>query len=373
MSHYSIEGIDIEKLPKVSLHDHLDGSLRPETLLELAGEAGVSTPEDNADDLGDWFINQSNSGSLVEYLTTFDLTCAVMQTSASLERIARESVIDLARDGVLYGELRWAPEQHLTGGLTLDSAVEAVQEGIRQGIAEAARSGASIRIGQLVTAMRHADRSFEIAELALRHREKGVVGFDIAGAEAGFLPSKHARAFDLLANEYFPATVHAGEADGLASIRSAVLDGHALRLGHGVRIAEDITIENSDDEVSYVKLGRLAEWVKDRAITLELCPTSNLQTGAVEQWGATLEEHPFDLLYQLDFCVTVNTDNRLQSGTSLSRELSLLVDAFGYTLSDVEQFQQNACASAFIPAEDRDELAEVISQGFENAVRGSRS
>ncbi len=376
MSHYTVDGVDISKLPKVSLHDHLDGSLRPETLLELAADAGVATPEDNPDDLGDWFIRQSNSGSLVEYLKTFDLTCAVAQTAGALERIARESVIDLARDGVIYGELRWAPEQHLTRDLTLDSAVEAVQEGIKQGIAEAARLGKGIRIGQLVTAMRHADRSVEIAELALRHRDRGVVGFDIAGAEAGFLPAKHRAAFDLLVNEYFPTTVHAGEADGLSSIRSAILDGRALRLGHGVRVAEDITIEAStepgDEGVSYVKLGRLAEWVKDRAITLELCPSSNLQTGAVAQWGNTLDEHPFDLLYQLDFCVTVNSDNRLQSGTSLSRELSLLVDTFGYTLTDIEQFQQNACASAFMPAEDRDEMAEAISNGFDAAVSGSR-
>lgn len=372
MSHYSVDGVDIVTLPKVSLHDHLDGSLRPETLLELAAQAQVETPEDNPDDLADWFERQSNSGSLVEYLTTFDLTCAVAQTAPALERIARESVLDLVADGVIYGELRWAPEQHLSRGLTLDSAVEAVQEGIQQGIAEAARAGKSVRIGQLVTAMRHADRSLEIAKLALRHRDAGVVGFDIAGAEAGFLPAAHRAAFDELASEYFPTTVHAGEADGLASIRSAILDGRALRLGHGVRIAEDITIESAEDDVSYVKLGRLAEWVKDRAITLELCPTSNLQTGAVAQWGLTLDAHPFDLLYQLDFCVTVNSDNRLQSGTSLSRELSLLVDTFGYTLSDIEQFQQNACASAFLPAEDRDEMAEVIANGFEDAVRASR-
>lgn len=376
MSHYTVDGVDISTLPKVSLHDHLDGSLRPETLLELAADAGVATPEYNPDDLGDWFVSKSNSGSLVEYLMTFDLTCAVAQTAGALERIARESVIDLARDGVIYGELRWAPEQHLTRDLTLDRAVEAVQEGISQGIAEAARSGKGIRIGQLITAMRHTDRSVDIAELALRHRDRGVVGFDIAGAEAGFLPAKHRAAFDLLANEFFPTTVHAGEADGLSSIRSAILDGRALRLGHGVRVAEDITIEAStepgDEGVSYVKLGRLAEWVKDRAITLELCPSSNLQTGAVAQWGNTLDEHPFDLLYQLDFCVTVNSDNRLQSGTSLSRELSLLVDTFGYSLADIEQFQQNACASAFIPAEDRDEMAEAISTGFEAAVSGSR-
>ena len=372
MSEYSVEGVDIVSLPKVSLHDHLDGSLRTATLLELAAESNVSVPAETPESLAEWFAVSSNSGSLVEYLKTFDVTCAVAQTSAALERIARESVMDLATDGVIYGELRWAPEQHLTRELTLDSAVEAVQEGIQQGIEESARLGHAIRIGQLVTAMRHTDRSEEIAELALRHRDRGVVGFDIAGAENGFPPSRHARAFELLSSEYFPTTIHAGEAGGLESIRSAVLDGRALRLGHGVRIAEDITIEESDDHVSYVRLGRLAEWVKDRAITLELCPSSNLQTGAVAAWGTTIDEHPFDLLYQLDFCVTVNSDNRLQSATSLSRELSLLVDAFGYSLSDIEAFQQNAMASAFLPAEDRDELADAISRGFENAVSSSR-
>jgi len=372
VSHYLVDGVDIAALPKVSLHDHLDGSLRSLTLLELAAEVGVATPEDNPDDLALWFERQSNSGSLVEYLTTFDLTCAVAQTAPALERIARESVLDLATDGVVYGELRWAPEQHLTRGLSLNQAVEAVAEGIQQGIAEASHLGQSIRIGQILTAMRHADRSVDIAHVALAYRDAGVVGFDIAGAEAGFLPANHRAAFDLLASEYFPTTVHAGEADGLPSIRSAILDGRALRLGHGVRIAEDIVVESSDESVSYVKLGRLAEWVKDRAITLELCPTSNLQTGAIKQWGSRLEDHPFDLLYQLDFCVTVNSDNRLQSGTTLSRELSLLVDAFGYTLTDIEQFQQNACASAFLPAEDRDELADLIATGFEDAVRSSR-
>jgi adenosine deaminase len=276
-------------------------------------------------------------------------------------------VQDLAADGVLYGEIRWAPEQHLARGLTLDQAVEAVQAGVEQGIEDAAHAGRTIRVGQLITAMRHADRGLEIAELAVRHRYNGVVGFDIAGAELGFPASRHRVAFDFLAQEYLPVTVHAGEADGIDSIRGALFDGRALRLGHGVRIAEDITVERSDDENVFVTLGPVAQWVKDRGVTLELSPSSNLQTGAIEQWGSTIAEHPFDLLYQLGFNVTVNVDNRTMSGTSLSRELSLLSDAFGYQLDDLEVFQLNAAASSFLPLEDREELADAIQAGFEDA------
>ncbi|MBK5239204.1 MAG: adenosine deaminase, partial [Actinomycetales bacterium] len=193
---FFVDGVDIALLPKISLHDHLDGSLRPETILELAAEAGIDVPATDPEALKRWFSESSNSGSLVEYLKTFDLTCAVMQTAANLARVARESVLDLAADGVIYGELRWAPEQHLTQGLTLDEAVEAVQAGIEEGIEEAEALGQRIQIGQLVTAMRHADRSLEIAELAVRHRGRGVVGFDIAGAELGFPASNHVEAFN---------------------------------------------------------------------------------------------------------------------------------------------------------------------------------
>lgn len=369
---YIIDGVDLKTLPKVSLHDHLDGSLRPTTILELATECSVEVPKDNPEELTEWFATQSNSGSLVEYLTTFDLTCAVMQHPEGLTRVARESVLDLAEDGVVYGELRWAPEQHLTQGLTLDQVVELVQEGINQGIAEAAHAGREIAIGQIITAMRHADRAKEIAELAVRHRTQGVVGFDIAGAELGFLPSRHKEAFDYLAAQYFPATVHAGEADGLGSIESALLDGHALRLGHGVRLAEDITVNNEDARTSMVTLGLVAQWVKDRQITLELCPTSNLQTGAIAAWGTSVTDHPFDLFYQLGMNVTVSPDNRLQSGTTTSRELWLLADAFGYGIEDLENFQLNAAASAFMPLEEREDLARRISDGFIRAVQKAR-
>ncbi|MCL2515213.1 MAG: adenosine deaminase [Microbacteriaceae bacterium] len=365
---YLLDGVSINALPKVSLHDHLDGGLRPQTVVELADEVGLELPERDAASLGRWFRAQSDAGGLVEYLKTFDLTVGVMQTEAALARVAREFVEDLHSDGVVYGEIRWAPEQHLTRGLGLDQAVEAVQRGIDEAVAHVEASGGRIRVGQLLSSMRHNPAGGRaIAELAVRHRDAGVVGFDIAGPEAGFPASGLRDAFDYLASEWFPTTVHAGEADGLDSIRSALVDGRALRLGHGVRLAEDLQIEQQDDENTYVSLGRLSQWVKDREIVLETSPSSNLQTGAIAQWGDSIYEHPFDLLYQLGFRVTVNTDNRLMSGTTLTKELSLLADAFAYRLDDLETFQLNAAAAAFLPIEEREELADRIALGFDAA------
>ena len=357
-------GAVINDLPKVSLHDHLDGGLRPATIVELAGAAGVELPTTDPDALGEWFADQSNSGSLVEYLKTFDVTTSVMQTADQLHRVAKEFVEDLVVDGVVYGEVRWAPEQHLRGGLTLDETVEAVQAGIEEAVDAA---DGRIRIGQLVTAMRHADRATEIAELAVRHRDRGVVGFDIAGAEAGFPPSNHRAAFDYLASELFPVTVHAGEADGLASIRSALVDGRALRLGHGVRIFEDVTLSDAGDGSTLASLGEVAAWVRDREIPLEVSPSSNLQTGAIAAWGDDLADHPVDVLYQLGFRVTVNTDNRLMSNTSLSKELALLAGTFGYDLDDLAAFQINAALGSFLPLEDREEIIATITAGYQEA------
>lgn len=360
-----LQGMSIRKLPKVSLHDHLDGGVRPATILELADQVGLEVPEDTADDLADWIADRSDSGSLVEYLKTFDLTVGVMQTREGLTRVAREFVEDLAADGVIYGEVRWAPEQHLSGGLSLEEVVEAVQDGIEEGEDAAEQAGHDIRVGQLITAMRHTDRSLEIARLAVQWRERGAVGFDIAGPEDGFLPSRHRDAFDYLASEFFPVTVHAGEAAGLDSIRSALLDGRALRLGHGVRIAEDLDVVSRAGDEVLVQFGDLARWVRDREIPLELSPSSNLQTGAISTWGEELADHPFDLLYQLGFSVTVNVDNRTMSRTSLTRELALLADAFEYDLDDLEVFQLNAAAGAFLPVEEREELIELIGEGFD--------
>ncbi|MHA7282131.1 adenosine deaminase [Arthrobacter sp. TMS2-4] len=367
--------IDIRTLPKVSLHDHLDGGLRPATILELAAAIGHELPASDAESLGTWFRESADSGSLERYLETFDHTIAVMQTRDGLIRVAREFVEDLALDGVVYGEVRWAPEQHTQQGLSLDEAVEAVQEGLEAGAAAAIAAGRVIQVGQLITAMRHADRGQEIAELALRHRDRGAVGFDIAGAEAGFPASRFTDAFTFLASEQFPVTVHAGEAAGLDSIRDALVAGRALRLGHGVRIAEDIEIEESEDEqaadgeeVGIANLGLVASWVRDRGIALELCPSSNLQTGAIEAFGTTIDAHPFDLLYQLGFKVTVNTDNRLMSGVTLTGEFELLVDTFGYDLGDLLALTLNAVDAAFLPLEDREALAEYVAQRFDHAA-----
>lgn len=362
------DGTDIRALPKVLLHDHLDGGLRPATIIELADELDIDLPESTPDRLAAWFADAADSGSLPAYLQTFEITTAVMQTAQALRRVAREAVLDLAADGVIYAEIRWAPEQHLRRGLSLDDAVEAVAEGLAQGVADVAERGGEIRVQQLLCAMRQLDRSDEIAELALRHRAHiagGVCGFDLAGPEDGFPPADHLDAFDRCAEEWLPVTCHAGEDAGLASIESALLDGRALRLGHGVHLADDLELEDEDDEGAYVTLGRLAQWVRDRGIALEVCPSSNLQTGDWESLG----EHPFDLFHQLGFNVTVSTDNRLMSATSTSLELARLADEFGYDLDDLEVFQSNAADAAFLPLEDRDELLDRIADGFDAARR----
>jgi adenosine deaminase len=335
---------DILKAPKALLHDHLDGGLRPATVIELAESVGHELPETDPERLGEWFVAAADSGSLERYLETFAHTVAVMQTEDGLHRVARECALDLAADGVVYAEVRYAPEQHLERGLDLDRVVEIVHAGLRDGCAEAAGRGQHIRIGTLLTAMRHAARSQEIAELSVRYRDSGVVGFDIAGAEAGFPPTRHLDAFEYLQRENFHFTIHAGEAFGLPSIWQAIQWCGADRLGHGVRIVDDIT-GTSNEPV----LGRLAAYVRDKRIPLELCPSSNVQTSA----APSIAEHPIGLLHDLRFRVTVNTDNRLMSGTSMSREMTLLSEAFGWAWSELQWLTINAMKSAFIPYDER--------------------
>uniref|UniRef100_A0AAU2JW17 Adenosine deaminase n=1 Tax=Streptomyces sp. NBC_00049 TaxID=2903617 RepID=A0AAU2JW17_9ACTN len=348
----------IRRSPKVLLHDHLDGGLRPGTIIELAREIGYENlPETDADKLGIWFLEAADSGSLERYLETFAHTCAVMQTKEALFRVAAECAEDLAEDGVVYAEIRYAPEQHLETGLTLEEVVEAVNDGFREGERRAKANGHRIRVGALLTAMRHAARALEIAELANRFRDNGVVGFDIAGAEAGFPPTRHLDAFEYLKRENNHFTIHAGEAFGLPSIWQALQWCGADRLGHGVRIIDDIEVA----EDGSVTLGRLASYVRDKRIPLEMCPTSNLQTAA----AASYADHPIGLLRKLHFRLTVNTDNRLMSGTSMSREFEHLVEAFGYSLDDMQWFTVNAMKSAFIPFDERLAMInEVIKPGY---------
>ncbi|GAA2624487.1 adenosine deaminase [Actinomadura fulvescens] len=343
----------IRRAPKVLLHDHLDGGVRPETIVDLARDGGYADlPTTDPGRLRTWFAEASNSGSLERYLETFSHTVGVMQSVEALTRVAYECAEDLAKDGVVYAEVRYAPELHTSTGLSLEQVVEAVLAGFAAGGRDH-----GIRVGTLVTAMRHQARSMEIAELAVRYRDEGVVGFDIAGAEAGYPPTRHLDAFEYLQRENAHFTIHAGEGFGLPSIWQAIQWCGADRLGHGVRIIDDITVDGGAPE-----LGRLAAYVRDKRIPLEMCPTSNIQTGAAK----SIAEHPIGLLRQLSFRVTVNTDNRLMSGTTLSEEFAKLVDAFGYGWDDLRWFTVNAMKSAFVGFDERLELINrVIKPGYE--------
>jgi adenosine deaminase len=330
----------LQALPKALLHDHLDGGLRPRTVIELAREYGYQAlPTTDEHDLGEWFNAGAKRNDLVLYLETFAHTFGVMQHRDAIERVAHECAQDLAADGVVYAEVRMAPELCTEAGLTLDEAVEAMLAGFRSGSA-----GTDLTIYLICSAMRTAARSLEIAEVAVRHRDEGVVGFDIAGAEEGFPPTRHLDAFHFVQRENFHTTIHAGEAFGLPSIWEAVQFCGAERLGHGVRIVDDISGEPGAEE-----LGRLASFVRDRRIPLELCPTSNVGTGVC----ATVADHPIGMLRRLRFRVTVNTDNRLMSATSMTHEMSELQDAFGWGLDDFEWLTVNAMKSAFAPFPER--------------------
>src|SRR4051812_23605825 len=348
----------VRRAPKALLHDHLDGGLRPATIVELAADIGHELPVSGTEELGRWFAESADSGSLERYLETFDHTVAVMQEADALTRVARECVEDLAADGVVYAEVRYAPEQHVTGGLDLDAVVAAVQRGFEEGMAGATTaSGDRVVVRQLLTAMRHQARSQEIAELSVAWRDRGVAGFDIAGAEAGYPPTRHLDAFEYLQRENSHFTIHAGEAFGLPSIWEAIQWCGADRLGHGVRIIDDITVAPDGS----VELGRLAAYVRDMRIPLEMCPASNVQTGAAQ----SIAEHPIGLLTRLRFRVTVNTDNRLMSGTSMTSEFTALAEAFGYTVRDLEWFTVNAMKSAFLPFDERLALiADLIKPAY---------
>ena len=358
----------IAGLPKALLHDHLDGGVRPETVLELADEIGHELPVNGSvEELAAWFRDSADSGSLVRYLETFAHTVAVMQTPDHLYRVAKECVLDLAADGVVYAESRYAPEQHLERGMALDEVVEAVNAGFRDGERMAADAGQPIVVRALLTAMRHAARSREIAELAVRYRDESVCGFDIAGAEAGFPPSRHMAAFEYLKAENAHFTIHAGEAFGLPSIWEALQVCGADRLGHGVRIVDDIGFGDgtvTDDpaganlaalsDPTSLRLGRLAAYVRDTRVPLEMCPHSNVQTGAAPSIAA----HPITALARLRYRVTVNTDNRLMSGTSMTQEMSALVEQAGWTIDDLRWVTTNAMKSAFLPFDERLALIE---------------
>jgi adenosine deaminase len=348
----------IQAAPKALLHDHLDGGLRPQTIIDLAAEFGYGNlPTTDVDDLAAWIRRGADRKSLELYLETFQHTFGVMQERDAISRVAAECAEDLAADGVVYAEVRMAPELCTEKGLTLDEVQRAILAGYEQGMKNAAAAGRPIVVRSIVTAMRQAARSVEVAECAVRFRDAGVVGFDIAGPEAGYRPTRHLEAFDRIRHENFHITIHAGEGFGLPSIWEALQFCGAERLGHGVRIVDDITVRDDGS----VELGRLAAFVRDRRVPLEMCPTSNVHSGA----APSIREHPIDLLRRLRFRVTLNTDNRLMSGVSMSSEFKAMDEAFGLGLGEMEWLTINTLKSAFAPFDERIRIInEVVKPAY---------
>lgn len=354
-----LERIDVARLPKILLHDHLDGSIRPETLVDLAHEHGyLGLPTTNPNELAEWFQRGAQRGNLTEYLDGFQHTTAVMQTPDALERIGFEFIEDMHHDGVVYAEARFAPVYHTKRGLTKDEVVISVLRGLERG-----GKTYGIKWGLIICAMRHMDNSLETAELTIRHRDAGVVGFDLAGGENGFPPKRHIDAFHAVQRANFNITVHAGEAYGIESIWQALQFCGAHRLGHGTRLRDDITVGPNGE----VALGRHAQYILDHRVPLEMCILSNVHTGAC----AHIEEHPFGFFFRRGFRVCLNTDDRLMSGTSMSKETTLATGLFDLSLDDLEKLSLNAIKSAFIDFDTRIEIInEIIKPGFEN-VRAS--
>ncbi len=338
----------IARAPKVLLHDHLDGGLRPQTMIDHALASGYTKlPSYDPAELATWFVNACSSGTLELYLETFEHTISVMQTREEIERIARECVLDLAADGVVYAEVRGAPELFTRKGLTIDQVIEATVEGHRQGMAEAKKNGQEIRVEVLLCALRQNNFSDEVATKVVKYKGKGVVGFDIAGPEAGFPPTDHIKAFDYLRNNAAHYTIHAGEAFGVESIALAVRDCHAERIGHGIRLIDDIDFSSGTPV-----LGSLAREILDRQICLEMAPTSNLQTGG----AASYETHQIGVMKKLGFNVTINTDNRLMSATSMIREVTEISRGFSWTIDDLHDVARNGIMSAFISDDEKSDI-----------------
>ncbi len=343
----------LKSLPKVLLHEHLDGVLRPKTVIELAKSTEYNQlPTEDPEELARWFHQGANQGSLPKYLEGFVHTIAVMQTEEALERVAYEQAEDLSRDGVVYFETRFAPIFHTQRGLTHQQVVSAVLKGLERG-----RKDFGVSCGLIICAMRNMDVSLEMAALAVDFRERGVVGFDLAGEEGGYPPKKHVDAFHYIQRQNFNITIHAGEGFGKESIWQAIRYCGAHRIGHGTRLIDDIAVVDG----KAVKLGDIAQYVLDKRIPLEICLLSNVHTGA----APSVSEHPFKIFYQAKFRVTLNTDNRLMSDTSMTKEFETAAETLGLTLEDFEKITINAMKSAFLPYDQRcDLIYSVIKPGY---------
>jgi adenosine deaminase len=357
-SSVKLDEATLQALPKVLLHEHLDGVLRPRTIIELAKETKYSKlPTEDPQGLADWFYRNSSQGDLAKYLEGFTHTIAVMQTEEAVERVAYEQVEDLRSDGVVYFETRFAPVFHTKKGLTHQHVVSAVLKGLERGQKEFGVPGRLI-----ICAMRHMNVSLEMAELAVDFQDRGVVGFDLAGEEGGYPPKKHIEAFHYIQRQNFNITVHAGEGYGKDSIWQAIQYCGAHRIGHGTRLIDDIALADG----KAVRLGDLAQYVLDKRIPLEICLMSNLHTGATP----SLAEHPFKIFFQEQFRVTLNTDNRLMSNTTLTKEFLAAAETFGLTLQDFEKITINAMKSAFIPYHERCQIIFNVIKPRYAKIRG---
>jgi len=345
----------IRSVPKVMLHDHLDGGLRPQTIIDIAKEINYDKlPTTNADELAEWFHRGANKGNLVEYLQGFEHTIAVMQTKENLERVAYEMMEDMYKDGVCYIETRFAPVFHTQQGLHYDDIIDAVLTGLKKG-----EKDFGVGFGLILCGMRNMTDTLEFAELAVNFRHQGVVGFDLAGEEGGYPPKKHLDAFQFIQRENFNITIHAGEAFGIESIWQAIQYCGAHRIGHATKLKDDMTF---DAEGNIIGMGDLSQYILDKRVPLEICLLSNVHTGAVK----TIEEHPFIKLYKKKFRVFLNTDDRLMSDTTLTNEFMLATDLWGITLDDIEKLTINAMKSSFIHYDERIKyIYDIIKPGFQ--------
>lgn len=345
----------LRSVPKVLLHDHLDGGLRAETIIELAKDYKYKKlPTTDPQELSEWFHRGANKGNLVEYLQGFEHTIAVMQTKESLSRIAYEMMEDMKKDGVCYVETRFAPVFHSQKGLHHDEIVEAVLEGLDKG-----KQDFGVGYGLIICGMRNMKNTNEMAELALNFRKRGVVGFDLAGEEGGYPPKKHLEAFQTIQRANFNITIHAGEAFGKESIWQAIQWCGAHRIGHGTHILEDLSFDKNGNVAG---LGDLAQYILDKRIPIEVCLLSNVHTGAIDK----IENHPFGQLYKLKFRVTINTDDRLMSDTTMTKEFLTAIEYFNLNLDDVEKITINAMKSAFINHNERLKyIYDVIKPGYQ--------
>ncbi|MFW6139104.1 MAG: adenosine deaminase, partial [Spirochaetota bacterium] len=333
---------------------HLDGGLRPETIVELAEQHQVKLPYSDPRQLGKWFHHHSVKGKLSDYLKGFEITTGVMQTTHALYRVSYEMMEDMKNDGVVYVESRFSPIFHTRRGLSYDQIVDAVLRGMKDG-----SNNFGVRFGLIICAMRNMapSRSLEMAKLAVRYRNQGAVGFDLAGDEIGYPPKDHLRAFYYIQRNNFFITIHAGEAFGKESIWQALQFCGTHRIGHGLHLKDDIMISNNH----IIEMGSLAQYVLDRRIPLEFCLSSNLHIGAVPD----LKYHPFHIFFRNGFRVTLNTDNRLMSSTTLTQEFFRAVKQYNLDLRDIEKLSLNAMKSAFAHFPSRlDIIYNIIKPGY---------